>query len=168
MEELLLVKRIVLELSLPFLKVPQDSEESSLRHTGKFTKKNRLELSRIVIRPLCYEHPRLVSAYLSVLSGCIFSQKYVEKLFLNVILKHGAFLQLVEVHTRRLFDDEEPEQLLKVLRFYRRFAQVYHQRRQRNQDGKPAKTVMDAMHYLFNLRNGLITSYLRNNDSTIT
>jgi len=95
MENLLLVKRIILEMSIPFLKNAQENElESTLKNTGKFAKKTRLELSRIVIRPLCYEHPRLVSTYLSVLGGCLFSQKSIEKLFMNVFLKSGAFLQL--------------------------------------------------------------------------
>lgn len=45
--------------------------------------------------------------------------------------------------------------------------QVYHLRRLRNQDNKPAKTMMDSLQYLFNVRNGLITTYLRESDKTI-
>lgn len=108
MENLLLVKRIVLELSIPFLRNAQEEkQESTLKNTGKFSKKTRLELSRILARPLCYEHPRLVSTYLSVLSGFLSSQKSVEKLFMNVFLKNAAFLELVEAHTKRLFLDDE-------------------------------------------------------------
>jgi len=78
MESLFLVKRIILELSIPFLKQSQQPElESTIKNTSKFTKKSKLELSRIAVRPLCNEHPRLVSVYLSVIGGFLFSQKSV-------------------------------------------------------------------------------------------
>jgi hypothetical protein len=113
MEHLLIVKRILLEMSMPFIKgilnsdvgcTEIDNLESTLKAGSKFTKKSRLELSRIVIRPLVYEHPKLMSVYLSVIGGILSSQKYIEKLFCNVLLKNSMFLQLTELHTRHLFE----------------------------------------------------------------
>jgi hypothetical protein len=115
MEHLLIIKRILLEMSMPFIKsinnidvdgADTDNLESTLKAGSKFTKKTRLELSRIVIRPLIYEHPKLMSVYLSVIGGILCSQKYIEKLFYNVFIKNGMFLQLTELHTCCLFEED--------------------------------------------------------------
>jgi S-adenosylmethionine:diacylglycerol 3-amino-3-carboxypropyl transferase len=46
----------------------------------------------------------VMSVYLSVIGGILSSQKYIEKLFCNVLLKNSMFLQLTELHTRHLFE----------------------------------------------------------------
>lgn len=72
-------------------------------------------------------------------------------------------MEVVSSYVDYLFKKEYYKEIIICLNFYKKCLEIYHQRKQRNQDSKTLKLIYNHINILFSLKNGAISKLLLNN-----